>query len=253
MFLRSMRAGEALEQSAIPDGHEGVATMEEEVKQSGNTTSTWTPTQTYAMAVVCLLIGVLVGYLVRGSAKPAGQPVPVSAQMQPAAVPPSATGQKPMPSLDDMKRMADKQAEPLLAKLKTDPKNVELLNKTALTYKAAHQFQDAISYFQKALDVDPKNVAIRTDMASCMYYTGDIDGALAELDKSLTYDPKHPGTLMNIGIIKWQGKNDVAGAVAAWQTLLKRNPNFPQKAVIEHMIAEAKQQKDTVPSAQPKG
>ena len=98
-----------------------------------------------------------------------------------------------MPTLDDMKRMADKQAEPLLAKLKTDPKNVDLLNKTALTYKAAHQFKEAISYFQKALDVDPKNVAIRTDMASCMYYTGDVDGALAQLDKSLTYDPKHAG------------------------------------------------------------
>ena len=226
--------------------------MEEESKQTGNTI--WTPTQTYIMAAVCLLIGVLVGYLVRGSAKPAGQPAPASAEMQPAAVPPSATGQKPMPTLEDMKRMADKQAEPLLAKLKTDPKNVDLLNKIALTYKAAHQFQDAISYFQKALDVDPKNVAIRTDMASCMYYTGDIDGALAQLDKSLTYDPKHPGTLMNIGIIKWQGKNDVAGAVAAWQTLLKRNPNFPQKAVIEHMITEAQQQKNTAQSAnQPKG
>ncbi len=225
--------------------------MEEESKQTGNTI--WTPTQTYIMAAVCLLIGVLVGYLVRGSAKPADQPAPASAEMQPA-VPPSATGQKPMPTLDDMKRMADKQAEPLLAKLKTDPKNVDLLNKIALTYKAAHQFQDAISYFQKALDVDPKNVAIRTDMASCMYYTGDIDGALAQLDKSLTYDPKHAGTLMNIGIIKWQGKNDVAGAVAAWQTLLKRNPNFPQKAVIEHMITEAQQQKNTTQSAnQPKG
>lgn len=219
--------------------------------------STWTATQTYAMAAVCLLIGVLVGYLVRGSAKPAAQATPASAEMQPAATaaPPTAAGQQQkMPTLDDMKRMADKQAEPLLAKLKTDPKNVELLNKTALTYKAAHQFKDAIAYFQKALDVDPKNVPIRTDMASCMYYTGDVDGALAQLDKSLTYDPKHPGTLMNIGIIKWQGKNDVAGAVAAWQTLLKLNPNFPQKAVIEHMITEAQQQKNTAQSSnQPKG
>jgi len=158
-----------------------------------------------------------------------------------------------MPTMEDMKRMADKQAEPLLAKVKADPKNADLLNKTALTYKAAHQFKEAIPYFQKALDVDPKNVAIRDDMASCMYYTGDVDGALAELDKSLTYDPKHPGTLMNIGIIKWKGKNDVAGAVAAWQALLKRNPNFPQKAVIEHMITEAQQQPNTAQSSnQPK-
>ena len=50
--------------------------MEEESKQSGTTTTNWTATQTYAMAAVCLLIGVLVGYLVRGSAKPAGQAAP---------------------------------------------------------------------------------------------------------------------------------------------------------------------------------
>jgi hypothetical protein len=31
---------------------------------------------------------------------------------------------------------------------------------------------------------------------------------------------------------------------AAWEKLLKLNPNFPQKAVIEHMITEAKQQKN---------
>jgi cytochrome c-type biogenesis protein CcmH/NrfG len=229
--------------------------MEQESKQSGTTTANWTATQTYAMAAVCLLIGVLVGYLVRGSAKQADEVTAASTEVQQAtAAPPSAAGQQKMPTMDDMKRMADKQAEPLLAKLKTNPKDVELLNKTALTYKAAHQFKDAITYFQKALDVDPKNVAIRTDMASCMYYTGDVDGALAELDKSLTYDPKHPGTLMNIGIIKWQGKNDVPGAVASWEKLLKLNPNFPQKAVIEHMIAQAQQQKNTaqVPN-QPKG
>ena len=227
--------------------------MEAEPKQSGTTTTNWTATQTYAMAAVCLLIGVLVGYLVRGSAKPAAQASPASTEMQQAATAPpsSAAQQQKMPTLDDMKRMADKQADPLLAKLKTDPKNVDLLNKTALTYKAAHQFKDAISYFQKALDVDPKNVPIRTDMASCMYYTGDADGALAELDKSLTYDPKHPGTLMNIGIIRWQGKNDVNGAVAAWEKLLKLNPNFPQKAVIEHMITEAQQQKNTAQSSNP--
>ena len=63
-----------------------------------------------------------------------------------------------MPSLDDLKRMADKQAEPLVTKLKADPKNVDLLFKTALTYKAAHQFKDAITYFQKALEIEPRNV-----------------------------------------------------------------------------------------------
>jgi len=83
-----------------------------------------------------------------------------------------------MPSLDDMKRMADKKAEPLLATLKADPKNAALLNKTGLTYKAGHTVQEAIVYFRMSLDIDPKNVAVRDDMASCMYYNGDVDGAL---------------------------------------------------------------------------
>jgi cytochrome c-type biogenesis protein CcmH/NrfG len=229
--------------------------MNEAPKPNDKTTSSWTATQTYVMAAVCLLIGVLVGYLVRGSANPAGQVATSSAGIQQAAsAPPPGMAQQRAPTLDDLKRMADKQAEPLLTKLKTDPRNVELLNKTALTYKAAHQFRDAIGYFQKALEVDPKNVPVRTDMASCMFYTGDVDGALAELNKSLSYDPKHAGTLMNIGIIKWQGKNDINGAIAAWQTLLKLNPNFPQKDVIEHMITEAKQQRNTAQRSNlPKG
>jgi len=32
----------------------------------------WQPTQVYVMAAVCLAVGLLVGYLLRGSVKPAG-------------------------------------------------------------------------------------------------------------------------------------------------------------------------------------
>src|SRR5664280_2272210 len=109
--------------------------MDNEANQPTTSGPSCTPAQTYARAAVCLLIGVLVVYLVRGSANPAGQATPASAEMQQAATaPPSSVGQQKMPTLDDMKRMADKQAEPLLAKLKTDPKNVDLLNKTCLLY-----------------------------------------------------------------------------------------------------------------------
>ena len=81
----------------------------------------WKPVQTYTMATVCLIIGVLVGYLVRGSAspKPAVAAAPVVAQE--ASDPHAAMGNKAMPSLEEMKQMADKQAEPLLAKLKKGP------------------------------------------------------------------------------------------------------------------------------------
>jgi cytochrome c-type biogenesis protein CcmH/NrfG len=210
------------------------------------TSSLWKPAQTYTMAVICLLIGLAIGYFLRGSAT---QPMAVAAteaaaqpsQGMPGQDPHAGMGQQHVPTLGEMKQMADKQATPLLAKLKTDPNNADLLNQLGTLYRATHQFKTAIDYYQKSLIINPKNVGARTDMASCMYYLGDVDGALAQLDKSLSYDPKHAGTLINIGIIKWKGKNDVDGAVAAWQKVLKLNPESQDKQVIEHMIDEAKQ------------
>lgn len=190
------------------------------------------------MAVICLLIGVVVGYLVRGSAPitPASAP---SSQPAAAAAAPAADTQQ-MPSLDDMKRMADKQAQPILEKLKTDPKNADLLNQVGNIYRMTHQFQLAVTYYQKSLDANPANVGPRTDLASCLYYQGDVDGAIAQLEKSLTYDPKHAGTLLNLGLIRWKGKGDTAGAIAAWNQLLKSNPGFKDKDMVQKLIAEAK-------------
>jgi cytochrome c-type biogenesis protein CcmH/NrfG len=67
-----------------------------------------------------------------------------------------------------------------------------------------------------------------------------VDGAIGQLEKSLTYDPKHAGTLLNLGLIRWKGKNDAAGAIASWQKLLKLYPNYEHKDTVEKLIAEAK-------------
>jgi tetratricopeptide (TPR) repeat protein len=212
------------------------------------------------MAVICLAIGFAIGYFLRGSAPSKTAPaaaVPAATTPAQAAVatPASASGNREaaaskMPTLDDMKRMADKQAQPLLTELEKKPKDAALLNQTALTYKAAHQFKLAAEYFKKSLEVDPNNVAVRADYASCLYYTGNVDGAIAQLQKSLTYDPKHIGTLFNLGMIEWKGKGDAEAAIATWEKLLKLNPDLPQKDQIEHLIETAKQGKATVAEKQ---
>lgn len=212
----------------------------------------WRPMHAYVLAVVCLLIGLLVGYLLRGSAAPP-RPIATAAPESPHAAPAQSGGmgqgqiptQGQMPTLDQMKQMADTEAAPLLEKLKRDPKNFSLLVALGDLYRSTHQFKEAGSYFDQALQVDPKNVPVRTAMATCLYYTGDVDGALAQLEKALTYDPKHAGALMNLGLIKWKGKNDVPGAVAAWEKLLKLNPDFAQKDAVQRMINEAEQSKKT--------
>ena len=201
----------------------------------------WKSTHVYGMAVLCLLIGVTLGYLFRGSASRPSQAAP---EAQTSA---AAGAHPPMPSLEDMKRMADKQAAPLLAKLKTDPRNSDLLNQIGMLYKSAHQFNEAMAYYQKAIDANPKNVAARTDLASCLFYQGNADGALNQLQQSLKYDPKDANSLFNLGIIRLQAKKDPAGAVSAWQQLLKLNPTLAseKKAAVEKLIAQARNPKPT--------
>ena len=212
--------------------------MLNDLSEAHDASATWSPKLVYGLAAICLFLGVLVGYFVRGSA---GAREPATAQTTQAALPAGVPKGHPTPTLEQMKQLADKQAEPLLAQLKKNAKNKKALTQTAYVYKSAHQFQDAANYFSKVLEVDPKDVAIRTEMASCLYYSGDVDGALAQLEQSLKYEPKDANSLFNLGMIRWKGKNDPAGAVAAWQELLKNNPKLDRKPIVEQMIAEAQQ------------
>ena len=201
--------------------------------------------QVYALAVICLGVGLAIGYLFRGSQSPAPPAQPSAsapANAQPSA-PAGAMGGH-MPSLEQMKQMADKKAAPLLEKLKSDPKNSDLLSQVGNIYKSTHQFKEALGYYNKAVEVDPKNVAIRTELASCLYYNGDVDGAISQLQQALHYDPKDANSLFNLGMIKWQGKQDSKGAVAAWQQLLKSNPQLSaeRKATVQKLMADAQMQ-----------
>jgi cytochrome c-type biogenesis protein CcmH/NrfG len=202
----------------------------------------WQAKQVYAMAVISLVVGLAIGYLFRGSQSPAAPPPQPAANAQSAA-PAGAMGRH-MPSLKEMEQMADKKAAPLLEKLKTDPNNSGLLIQVGKIYSSTHQFKEAASYYGKALQVDPKNVAIRTEMASCLYYNGDVDEAISQLQQSLHYDPKDANSLFNLGMIKWQGKQDSKGALAAWQQLLKANPQLSaeRKATVQKLMADVQMQ-----------
>jgi len=211
--------------------------MPNEAVEPATEGSGWQAQQVYAMAAVCLLVGLAIGYLFRGSQSPAAA-TPSAAHAQ-ADAPPAAMGGQ-MPSLDQMKHMADKKAAPLLEQLKSDPANSDLLKQVGNIYEATHQFKEAAGYYDKALRTDPKNVVIRTQLASSLYYNGDVDGAISQLQKALEYDPKDANSLFNLGVIKWQGKQDGEGAIAAWQQLLKSNPQLSadRKAAVQKLMAD---------------
>src|SRR5580698_4486390 len=156
-------------------------------------------TQVYTFALVFLLIGLAIGYFSRAArfSAPAVQPVTRPAPPSAAA---NAAHAGRMPTLDELRQMADKQAAPL----------------------------------------DPKNSALRTKFAISLYRDGDSDGAIVQLNQALQIGPKDANALFNLGMIRLQGKHDPKGALAAWQKLLKSNPDLTpdRKAEVQKLIAQ---------------
>jgi cytochrome c-type biogenesis protein CcmH/NrfG len=81
---------------------------------------------------------------------------------------------------------------------------------------------------------------MRTKLASSLYRSGDVDAAIAQLNQALRYDPRDANSLFNLGTIRLQGKGDGRGALAAWQQLLKSNPELSpdRKAAVQKLMAD---------------
>jgi len=221
----------------------------------GNTPQSWTSTQAYVMAVLCLVVGCAVGYLLRGSmgGGSASAPAPVATAEQQQGMPPAGMGgggmggQQQSPSPEQMKAMADKQAAPMLEQLKSKPNDPALLSQIGNLYYDAQIFPTAIDYYQKTLALDAKNSMVRTDMATAMFYMNDFDRSISEFDRALKDNPKNSNALFNRGIVKWQGKMDVNGAVADWDLLLKQDPNYEQADKVRMYEAQAKKHSNIKP------
>jgi cytochrome c-type biogenesis protein CcmH/NrfG len=214
-------------------------------KGSVSTGKPWTSTQAYVFAVICLVVGVAVGYFLRGS----GSPVATAPEQTSPASPASAAmgGGMGQVTPEQLRGMADKQAAPVLAQLKNSPNDPTLLAHAGNIYFDAQQFPEAVNYYQKSLAIDGKNTDVRTDLGTAMWSMGNADGAIEEFNKALQHQPDKGTALFNLGIVKWQGKMDIPGALAAWNQLLKTNPNYPDRAKVEELVAQVQQHSKIAP------
>jgi cytochrome c-type biogenesis protein CcmH/NrfG len=191
----------------------------------------WRPAHAYVLAIVTLLLGIAVGYLVRGiEAENANSrsSTPVGTNISPA----------PVPAISGQTQVAG--VEPLLRELQTAPNDPELLARVGNAYYAAQNYSQAVQYYQRSLSLRPADVNVRTDMATAVWYTGDADGALREFEQSLKYQPNHAQTLFNLGMVRWQGKKDAKGALQAWEKLLATNPNYPERQKVQDLIQQVR-------------
>ena len=136
----------------------------------------------------------------------------------------------------------NQEAQPLLDALRANPKDVPTLVKLGNVYYDHKLWSEAIRYYQQALELRPNDPDVRTDMGTAYFYSGFPDKALAQFNQVLKVSPNYPNTLFNLGIVRREAYKDNAGALAAWDKLLKNNPNLPPDEVqkVQNLIAEAK-------------
>lgn len=197
-------------------------------------TDQWPLKRIMLLGATCLIVGITAGWLIRG------WETPVTTSQAATMLRSNGSDASPSASVDTgrLKEQADSQAAPIIAQLKAQPDNADMLTSVGNIYYDAQQYPIAIDYYQHALKIKPADTSVRTDMGTAYWYMGNADAAIAQFDQALTYAPTNANTLFNRGLVRWEGKGDAAGATADWKKLLDTNPGYEARPKVEQMLAE---------------
>ncbi len=172
------------------------------------------------------LFGVIVGWILgaqQATLRVPTAPVAAAAEAQPqqaAATP--AQGNQQAPQLDTTA------VQQLLKQAAAEPNSPTPKILLGNLYFDAERYPEAAQWYEAALKGDLRNADVSTDLGVSYYYMNQPDKALAQFDKSLQIDPKHVKTLLNVGIVRAFGKQDLPGAAAAWEQVLAISPGSPE-------------------------
>ena len=108
------------------------------------------------------------------------------------------------------------------------PQDAQVRVDLGYLYFEAQRFEQAIPWFEAALALDPRDVSVSTDLGVAYFYTDDIDRALGQFARSLEVDPAHAQTLLDLGIVLALGKQDLEGAIEAWEEVRRLDPDSPE-------------------------
>jgi tetratricopeptide (TPR) repeat protein len=175
--------------------------------------------ESFVFAIAGMLFGVIVGWVL-GSQQASGTRAPAPAAQFSGAAP--AGGTQSAPVLDQAR------AQALKSVAEQNPKDAQPRIELGNMYFDSEHYPEAITWYEQAFALDPKNPNVSTDLGVSYYYTNQPDRAIAQFEKSLAADPGHTKTLLNMGIVKAFGKQDLDGAMKAWEQVIALAPTSPE-------------------------
>ena len=189
-----------------------------------------------AFAISGILFGLIAGWII-GSQQAILNPRGGAAQ---TAAPAAQTTPASAPPLDEAKVNA------FSSVADREPSNAAPRIELGNLYFDAERYDEAIKWYTDALKLSPNDADVSTDLGVSYYYTNQPDRALEQFDRSLKINPKHAKTFLNVGIVKAFGKQDLEGAMKAWQQVVALAPDSPEGQAAKRAI-------DSLRSAHPPG
>lgn len=188
--------------------------------------------------VIALVVGFVGGATVgilwttKGTEKPATVQKP---PMAPPGAPAPTAGPPPRDTIE-----ATSQIKTLKEIVKKDPKNLPAWVELGNLYFDTDQPKEAIDAYSQYLASKPNNADVRTDMGIMYRKLGQFDKAIEEFRKAAQSDPKHVNSRYNIGLVLLHDKQDMKGAIKAWEDYLKVDPNSERAQRIRAQIEKMK-------------
>jgi tetratricopeptide (TPR) repeat protein len=168
------------------------------------------------MVVIAFLVGFITGATVailKGKKGDQGPAMVQKPEMTPAPGSPKPSPLEVASKIKTLKEIVEK-----------DPKNLPAWVELGNLYFDSDQPKEAIEAYGKYLVTKPENPDVRTDMGIMYRRLGEFDRALEEFRKAAQNDPKHVNSRYNIGIVLLHDKQDIKGAIKAWEEYLKVDP-----------------------------
>ncbi|HXG88279.1 MAG TPA: tetratricopeptide repeat protein [Vicinamibacterales bacterium] len=181
--------------------------------------------ESIVFAAAGILFGLIVGWILGSqqaiSSNRAATPAPAAQQQQ--AAPAAGGGGTPQAAPLDENRV-----QTLRTAAEQNPKDAATRVQLGNVYFDAERYNDAIGWYEQAMTINPRDPDVSTDLGVALYYINQPDRAVKQFENSLSLDAKHTKTLLNLGIVKAFGKQDLAGAAQAWQQVVALAPDSPE-------------------------
>jgi cytochrome c-type biogenesis protein CcmH/NrfG len=171
--------------------------------------------ESIVLAIAGAFFGLIVGWIIgtqQGAPRLQAGTAPVAASQ------PAATPQAQAPALDEGRVQA------LRSAADANPADAQSRVQLGNTYFDAERYSEAVLWYEAALKLNPKDPNVSTDLGVAYYYLNQPERALEWFDRSLKIDPAHTKTLLNQGVVRAFGRQDLKGAAESWQRLIAIAP-----------------------------